>query len=367
MYEAFARNHPEVDDYVRVQRARLLAASGVEAALQELAVVEAGPSSPPVKRAAGRMQASLLLEAGDFGRAADLYGRLASDAGLGERLGLQSQQSQALRLAGRLGEQRRVLADIARVYPSSADAWRALEALDGQASVVMTPYQIGRVYYFHRVNDRALAQFERHRAGLPGSAEEPWARYRTALVYQRLNQNDAYLQELTALVDALLASEVAQDALWEKARFLGELRRFDESQEAYADFRRRYPSTQRAQDAVFEEALTHYRIGDYDGAAAALASLGVPVAGSPAAARNQFWRGKALQAGGRGAEAVQAFAAATRPASGSYYGLRAELLHQGGGSTPAGITRLNSIGLTPNEETKAVTWLGAGCPTPRSR
>ena len=362
LYEEFARTNPAVDDYVRVQRARLLTGAGIEAALQELALVEAAPSSPPVKRAAGKMQASLLMEAGNYSRAADLYGRLAADAGLGERLGLQSQQSQALRSVGRFGEQQRVLADIARVYPSSADAWRALEALGVQASQVMTPYQIGRVYYFHRVNDRALAEFTRHRTELPGSAEEPWARYRTALVYQRLNQNDECLQELAALVQAFPASEAAQDGLWERARFLAELKRFDQAQDAYADFRRRYPATQRAQDAVFEEALTHYRAGDFSGAAAALGSLGVPVSGTAGAARNQLWRGKALQAGGSGSEALQAFAAAARLASGSYYGLRAEVLQQGASAQPAAGLRLNNTAITAAEDLEAVVWLGRWVP-----
>lgn len=360
LYDAFAQTHSAVEDYVRLRRARVsLSAGNAAAALEELARVEAAPTSPHVQDQARRLHAVLLVQAGDYAGAADRYRALVADPNAPDRLALLAELAEALRMAGRAAERRAVLAETARVYPASAQGWHALEALGDEAPQVLTPYQIGRVYYFHRVNDRALAAFQRHRAELPGSAEEPWARYRAALVLQRLGRNDEALQELRDLVAAFPASEAAQDALWEYARFLSELGRFDESKQAYQEFRTRYPASQRVQDAVFEEALTFYRAGDHAAAASALGSVPAPPHGGAGSARNALWRGKALLATGDRMGAEAAWREAARLAPGSYYGLRAELLLHGAPGEAAPAKPLRDTGLTAEHMAEAEAWLAA--------
>jgi len=356
----FARSHPLVEDYVRQQRVQLFSSAKDEAAvLKELAVIDVLPSSPQVKQSTGRLYADALLAAGDYARAAGLYTDLLATAGAGTHLGLLGKQAEALRLAGRTPEAQRALAEIARVYPSSAAATFALTALGGQASQVLTPYQIGRVYYFHAQNEPALAEFQRQVAQLPDGAETPWARYRTALVYERYNRNDAALQELAAVVAAYPAHEAAQDALWERAGLLSALNRFEEAKTAYREFQARFPATQRAQDAVFREALTLYQARDYAGAARSLGAAPTAAAPAAAAGRNQLWRGKALEAAGDGNGARDAYTQAATQAPGAYYGFRAaELARRSGAPATATPAPLRDTAISAADEAEALAWLG---------
>lgn len=357
--EAFAKAEPATEAYVRLQRVRILAKASDDAAvLRELAVIDGLTASPQVRAQADRQYADGLLAAGRPAEAADRYRALLTTATPGARLGLLSSLAAAQGQAGRPAERQQALAEIARTYPSAPAGLNALNALGNAAVAVLTPYQIGRVHYFQRQNDQALAWFQRQVAQ-PPTAETPWARYRTALVYERYDRNEQALAELAALADDFPTSDAAEDALWERAGLLTALNRQDEAKAAYQEFRRRFPRVQRTTDALLAEGLSLYRSGDYRGAAASLATAGQTLTGD-AAARTQFWRGKALAAGGDQARAQQAYAAAERAAPGAYYGFRAN----GATTATRGYQPLTNTAATPSDDAAAKAWLARWLPDP---
>ncbi len=147
-------------------------------------------------------------------------------------------------------------------------------------------------------------------------------------------------------------SPEAPGALWEKARFLEEEKRWGEAVVAFRSLSELYPGSALAPDARFRAGLCLYKSGDLHGAQSSFADLHTAGEGADAA-RALFWSGKALDALGRDREAEELFRLAARESKDSYYSHRArEML----GAAPAGALRDGrAIGA---EAMEFATWLG---------
>ena len=344
LYDRFATAHAPVADYVRLQRVQLFSNAGDTASLlRELAAINASPTSTQVKQQAQRMYADALMTVGDFSQAADVYQGLVRMQG--GTLDLLSQASDALGKAGRVSEQQQTVVQVIRTYPSSANALQYLTSLANPAAVGLTPYQIGRVYYFHRQDQEALVHFSRQKATLPGSNETAWARYRTAIVYERLNRNAEALVELASIEQLYPNSDAAADALWERGLLLQQMGRFAEASPIFQEYQAKYPSKDPTQNA-FNQGLLLYQEGKYHQAAQALNSTD--------GARNKIWLGKSLEAMGDKAGAQRAYADAARQEPGTYYGLRAQELVNGASASTRGIA---DAGISADDKAAAVAWL----------
>ncbi len=116
-------------------------------------------------------------------------------------------------------------------------------------------------------------------------------------------------------------SEIAPEAMWDKARLLEEEQRWAEAHVAYRDVSDRYPSSEFAGDALFRAGICLFKLGDYVAAERTFADLYLDSEGDEAA-RALFWGGKSRERVSRPGEALVRFAEAGEAARDSYYGRR---------------------------------------------
>jgi soluble lytic murein transglycosylase len=216
-------------------------------------------------------------------------------------------------------------------YPSTWFALQALPALlrdGGDVSLV----QQAAVYYGNRQNEQAIAAYQRYLAADPNGSAAGLARYRLAILQQRLGNDEQAIALLNAVHDQYPNEAFARDAWLEVGLTLQRLDRKLEAAMFFEKIAAWYPSAAEGEQALWEAGMIYYRLGRPLDAARALGLLRQRFPSSQTFTRAVFWEGKSLQAAGDAAGARTAFeriAADPRP---DYYALRAgELL---GGTVP---------------------------------
>ncbi len=357
LFKEFIATHPEIEDLARLRRTvLLLRTADNDAVLEELELFDAAPTSLQVSKEADLLHGQALMRSGAYAEASAKFQALVANETGGRKLSLLNQLAEAQQQAGRVTALHETLGQIVQTYPAAAEALTALKTLGAAADYVLTPYQIGRSYYFHYQNDLALTAFERQQQELPYGIETPWARYRTAIIYERNEANEQALEELAAIVEDYPYSEAAQDAQWEYGWLLDYLGRYEEASLARQRFRELFSASQRAQDSLIEEALSSYRARDYQTVVDLLNGDVARTAEGETGARAAFWKGKALDAWGYQQVARRAYEDAALLDPGGYYAFRS--LDQQGDSTGLGAAAsLENTAITAEEEAEAALWL----------
>ncbi len=376
-YDEFLGSYPQVEDQVRLRRAKVhLRAKDPATAAAELRAALATAGARGELR---RQYADLLLSHGQPQSALQLYRELYSaTSGAWARAELLYLIAQAQRAVGDEAYMS-TLAEVVRSHPASYYAKLALEAVVQHSGLAITPYQEGRVLYYQREDASALEAFKRQERTLPGSGETPWARYRSALVYQRLGRNEEALVELNGLIRDYPTGEVFRDALWEKASLLEYLGRHEGAAATYREFAARFTGSREAREASFRDGLSHYRMGDLHAAAGTWGTL-LSLAGAqdklwteaehgPGAQARDFegkialWLGKARQGSGDRSGAQQAYRLAQQARPGRYYAQRAETLQKTSSECGAGALtctfnyRPLSAGISMEEDAEVREWI----------
>jgi soluble lytic murein transglycosylase len=248
------------------------------------------------------------------------------------------------------------LAGLVQTYPQT---WFALQGLEMSLSAgVETPVlQQAAVYYANRANDKAIAAYRRYLELFPSGDQAGLARYRLAILQQRLGNLAQAIAELDEVHRQYANETFVRDAWLEIARTLLRLDRRAEALAQYEQVAAWYPGSVEAEQALWEAAMLYYRQGQAGASASLLARLGDGFPASASASRTRFWQAKSLLAGGQSAQARQVLESLAAGKRLGYYTLRArELLGQ---------TSTASSPAVADERAAFMSWLQgwAGPPT----
>jgi soluble lytic murein transglycosylase len=255
----------------------------------------------------------------DVGRALAWYERLAVEGGPSDQA-LALWQSAVLKI--QTGDQswRSDIAQIIQGYPATSSALQAVRAffeLRGQ----IDDYYFGLVYYQHGEDEAARPILEGVVAEGP-SPNSARAAYYLAAIDERAGETDAAIAGYARVLEIDPSIELADDALWWRARLLEQT---GDDGQATADYRRlasEFGSSDRGREARFRLALLEYDAGRYQEAAAAYADIAADMTGEQRE-RALLWRGKSLAANGQEDEANAVWQALSQEGASDFYSLRA--------------------------------------------
>jgi len=350
---------PVISDAIRVRLARCRLESGdLEAAVSTLREVLSDGVTTSFDLQALESLGDAYLDAGDATSALRWYEEMLEAAADGDlakalyKIGLAHEE---------LGETDRALeryATAVTAHPSTAGARDALKRGRAVSRSFTDRYHQGLVaYHDGRLRDAAefFTHYLKHDAGEfaaqaayhLGRCQQRQGNFRgAAREYERaveLGAEGGYadlawsklafclrrlgrIDESVAAYDryaALYADRIGTaHILWEKARLLEEEQRWDEARDAFSALADRYPSSERAGDALFRAGLCLYKLGKYREAAADFATLYASSTGARAA-RALYWVGKVDERFGRIDSAIERYREAAGAARDSFYGRRA--------------------------------------------
>lgn len=236
-------------------------------------------------------------------------------------------------LAGDDADAVAALQQLVEGYPTYAAAVTALDRLDALGAGV-DALQRAIVLLDNGSSDDARTTLRQYLADNPDGHPAAAGNYYLGLIADRNDENDRALADYADAFSFEPAGALAPLALWRRAELLRILGRYGEAQPIYAALAQQFPQDQNAADAAFDAGL----VAELDGRPAdAVAAWGAIAAGSgEVAARAELWLGKLAQERGDQAGATTAFARAQALQPSGYFGLRAELLANGGQVGSAG-------------------------------
>ena len=215
------------------------------------------------------------------------------------------------------------LASLVQNYPATSYALQALESLlsDGQDVPIM---QQGAVYFGNRSNDKAMAAYRQYLALYPSGDNAGLARYRLAIVQQRLGNLEQAITAFDAVHTQYPDEAFARDAWLEVARSLSRLDRKLEAAGFYEKLAVWYPQSAEAEQALWEASLIYVHLGRPADAARLLGLLRQDFPASTNLRRTTFWEGKSLLMSGKPAEAANVLGLVAANRRFDYYSLRAQ-------------------------------------------
>ena len=190
-----------------------------------------------------------------------------------------SERAQALYSTGLIQKQQdnqeaagSTFARLVQTYPETWYALQALDALtkDGRDTPVL---QQAQVYYSNRRNPEAKAAYQRYLAQSPDGPSAGQARYRLAIIEQRLGNYEQALAALNDVQRQYPDEAFARDAWLEAARTLTRLDRNAEAAAFFEKVAAWYPRSSEGEQALWEGGMIYYRLARFADAARLLGRL----------------------------------------------------------------------------------------------
>jgi soluble lytic murein transglycosylase len=326
VYDAYIDGGGGASTYARLGRAEALARTGrgLDASIEAERLL-AEEELPDGARLPFILAMAQALEAGNPQEALDWYERLRreSDVPVDDALALWRSAQIEAELAGRQPSLS-VALEIVQRYPETPIALEVVEDFP-ITTAILDGYDFARVYYLNGETARAREMFESLLQVEQLDSNTARAAFYLAVLDERAGDFDAAIAGYGRVLVIDDGVEVADDALWWRARLLEQEARLADARKAYAELIDRFGGSEFAPEARFRLALLGYDTLDYAGAADAFAAIADGTRGEERQ-RALLWQGKSLDAAGDGDAAKDAWQAARDEAPAAYYGLRAAVL-----------------------------------------
>ncbi len=319
-YERYIAGDGTLADFARLERAKLLARSGLGVDPEPLAEAVLASNLLPDFKASFLLSMGKAFDAGhDDARALAWYARAVDGGDTASAL------ARIATIKKRDGDGSWI-ADASRVitsYPSSGAAAELLDELDA-AAVPVDDFSRGIVDYRAFRNAAARDALTRA-AGANDHAAE--ATYYLGALDERAGDPTAAIGDYRRSYELDATTSVADDALWWRARLLETAKRFDEAGAVYDALIAGFPSSTWTGDARFRRGLVLYEAGAYKPAADAWSAITTSKTDIDEQLRARFWQGRALmQANDPLGKSVLELLSSDKDAAGNFYALRADVL-----------------------------------------
>jgi soluble lytic murein transglycosylase len=220
--------------------------------------------------------------------------------------------------------------------------------------------------YYKALSQRALEQpeaaletLEALVVGYPESKQLPRAWMAKATTLAQMGEHDLAVKVYQDLAAFFPADELAPKALWRAALLLEEAGVLDEAAKLYEDVQAAFPAFDNADEALWRAGLAHYRTANQERAVADWQALIDKYPASAYRPKSLYWLGK-LEAAEASEEENEHWGSLVAEAPGTYYALRVEQI---GSADSLTSTRLITAAVEPPEwdaaeaEAQILPWL----------
>lgn len=306
-----------IGPYFQSGGASALAGAGraAEAAALWQALLADSSTSPALREAIFRAEAGVARANGDD---VELGAALSALVGASNDPATRVELSEVL---GRLGDDAGMVAQLRAVVSGSPASVYAGIALDRLAAggYTVDGGQAGLVYYRHGLYAKAEAALVQA-VSEPGVTAEQFAfrAFYLGATYEDTGRPDLAVRWYDAAGGSGASSAFVHRARYWAARVTEDEGDAAAASSRYVQLATSGPAGEFSQEAAFRAGYTLYKSGDTDGALAAWDATT-----TNATARLEYWRGRALAAAGRGADATQAYRRAVTLGRYELHGLEA--------------------------------------------